>query len=519
MDTSLRVLMVEDSEDDALLIVREMRRGGYDISFTRVDSAEAMQRQLDLGHWDLVVCDYSMPHFSGDDALRLLRSTGSEAPFIFVSGTIGEDTAVAALKQGAQDYVMKGNLKRLLPAVRRELIEVKQREERFQLERELQRLQRFESFGRLAGGIAHDFNNALGVIAGWAQMGSERVGDPASVKEIFQKIESQARSSAGLTRQLLAFARRQVLQPRNIDLNELVSETINLLHSVIASNVEVRVSLAKDKPIVRADSSQIEQVVMNLCINARDAMPNGGKLVVETRVVEITEEYCRLHSQSRPGTYAAILVMDTGTGMDAATLEHIFEPFFTTKEPGHGTGLGLATVYGVVKQHEGFVTVETKIGEGTTFGIHLPLVQGPADRPQTSQPAGRQDGNETILVAEDHDGLREFVREVLERRGYHVLFARNGEEAVQIFSEHSKDIALVFLDVVMPKKNGIEAYHEIVKTKPDVPVIFTTGHTAESLLLDAATRERAAFLEKPYRLEAVGRIVREQIDRARKRTQ
>src|SRR5579864_706912 len=228
MGETIRVLMVEDSEDDATLIARELRRGGYELAFTRVDSAEAMHTALMRERWNLVICDYSMPHFTGIDALKLLRASGSEAPFIFVSGTIGEDTAVGALKQGAQDYVMKDNLKRLIPAIRRELLEAKRLQERKQLEDEIQRLQKFEQIGRLAGGIAHDFNNALGVIVGWAELGYERTSSGSPSREMFKKIREQAQRSTGLTSQLLAFARRQVLQPRNLDVNQLVSETVGL---------------------------------------------------------------------------------------------------------------------------------------------------------------------------------------------------------------------------------------------------------------------------------------------------
>src|SRR5579864_3957599 len=328
MGETIRVVMVEDSEDDAMLIARELRRGGYELASTRVDSAEAMREALMRERWDLVVCDYSMPHFTGIDALKLLRASGSEAPFIFVSGTIGEDTAVAALKQGAQDYIMKDNLKRLIPAIQRELLEARQRQERKQLEQEIQRLQKFEQIGRLAGGIAHDFNNALGVIVGWAQLGYERTPAGSSSQDMFQKIREQAQRSASLTSQLLAFARRQVLQPRNVDVNQTVSGTVDLLRSIIGPQIELNVSLTQDARIVRADATQLEQVLMNLCLNARDAMPKGGRLGIETRLVEITEEDVRLHSYAKPGKYVQILVSDNGTGMDAATLDHIFEPFF-----------------------------------------------------------------------------------------------------------------------------------------------------------------------------------------------
>jgi two-component system, cell cycle sensor histidine kinase and response regulator CckA len=512
MTEAIRVLMVEDSEDDATLIARELRRGGYEVAFTRVDSVEAMRTALTRESWDLVICDYSMPHFTGVDALKLLRATGLETPFIFVSGTIGEDTAVAALKQGAQDYIMKDNLKRLIPAIQRELLEVKQRQERKQLEQEIQRLQKFEQIGRLAGGIAHDFNNALGVIVGWAQLGYEGTPPGSPSQEMFQKIRDQARRSAGLTSQLLAFARRQVLQPRNLDLNQAVSETVSLLRSLVGDEIELNVLLTEDARIVRADPTQLEQVLMNLCLNARDAMPKGGRLGVETQIVEITEEYGRLHSYAKPGKYVQISVSDTGTGMDAATLDHIFEPFFTTKETGKGTGLGLATVYGVVKQHGGFLTVYSEPGRGSTFRVHIPVSSGIADRRAEASNAIIGGGTETILVAEDHEGLQEIVRRSLEARGYTVLMARNGEEAVRLFEENWQKIGLAVLDVMMPVMNGADAYTKMCRVRPDLPVIFTTGHTAESISLSSAIGAGVVFVEKPYTPGSLNEAIRRRLD-------
>jgi two-component system, cell cycle sensor histidine kinase and response regulator CckA len=512
MSEAICVLMVEDSEDDATLIARELRRGGYELTFTRVDSAETMHTALMRERWDLVICDYSMPHFTGLDALKLLRATGSGAPFIFVSGTIGEDTAVAALKQGAQDYILKDNLKRLIPAIQRELLEAKLRQERKQLEDEIQRLQKFEQIGRLAGGIAHDFNNALGVIVGWAQLGYELTSTGSPSREMFEKIREQAQRSTGLTSQLLAFARRQVLQPRNLDVNQLVSETVGLLRSVIGTQIELKVSLTEEARIVRADPTQLEQVLMNLCLNARDAMPRGGRLGIETQIVDVTDEYGRLRSYAKPGKYVQLSVSDTGTGMDSATLDHIFEPFFTTKEPGKGTGLGLATVYGLVKQHGGFVTVYSEPGQGSTFHVHIPLSSGVADKRATASNAKIVGGTETILVAEDHDGLREVIRRSLESRGYTVLMAHNGEEAVRLFEENRHKIALAVLDVMMPVMNGPDAYAKIYAVRPDLPVIFTTGHTAESISLSFPIAAGVIVLEKPYSPESINKAIRQRLD-------
>jgi two-component system cell cycle sensor histidine kinase/response regulator CckA len=516
MSVPLRVLMVEDSEDDAALLGRELRRGGYEVALQRVDSLAAMSAALERERWDLVICDYSMPHFSGIDALKLLRARSSEIPFIFVSGTIGEDTAVAALKLGAQDYVMKNNLKRLLPAIQRELQDVELRRERKHLEREVQRLQKFEAIGRLSGGIAHDFNNALGVILGWAQMGYDEAPRDSPLQNKLQTIIEQAERAAGLTSQLLAFARRQVLQPRNIELNDLVSETTSLLRGLLGEHIDIRVTLKSDPVCIRADATQIEQVLMNLCLNARDAMPQGGRLIIETQDVEISEEFSRVHSYAAPGRYISLSVSDTGVGMDAATLDRIFEPFFTTKETGRGTGLGLATVYGTVNQHGGFVNVYSEPGQGTTFRVYLPASSGPPEpRRQSAFNEKVVGGTETILVAEDHEALRELARHTLVSLGYSVIFASNGLEALHLFEANSTEIRLALLDVVMPVLSGPDAYSQMCAIKPDLRVIFTTGYTAESASLNHKIEEGAVFLQKPYSSQTLARAIRSTLDGAR----
>ena len=512
MALPLRVLIAEDSEDDGELIVRELRRGGYDVTFARVDTAAALEKAFSSEEWDLIISDFSMPVFSGTDALSIVRQKRPDVPFIFVSGTMGEETAVAAMKNGAQDYLMKGNLKRLVPAVQRELRDAEERRTRKRLEAHVHQLQKFEAIGRLAGGIAHDFNNMIGAIMGWADMGLDEAPQGTRLRERFEKIREQSHRAAKLTSQLLAFGRRQLLQPRKIDLNALVQEEMSFLGKVIGADIEIRVLAAPDLCPTEADPTQIEQVLMNLCLNARDAMPEGGRLVIETRNVEIGDEYCRKNAYAKPGRYALLSVSDTGTGMDAATIERIFEPFFTTKELGRGTGLGLATVYGIVKQHNGFIHVYSEPGKGTSFRVYLLAEPGTQERLEIKREERLVRGSETILLADDHEGLRDSAQEMLQTLGYRTILARDGLEALRLFEANKDCINLAVLDVVMPHLSGPEVHAKISALKPDIKVIFTTGYTSEAASLTRLAQQGAFILQKPYSLAILSQTLRSALD-------
>ncbi len=515
MPTSLRVLFVEDSDDDAALQVRLLRQADFDVTFARVDNRQSLGEALGQ-KWDLVISDYSMPDFSGTEALRIVRDKGLDIPFIFVSGTIGEDTAVSALKNGAQDYLMKSNFRRLIPAVHRELREIEDRRQRRRLEFQVHQLQRFEAIGRLAGGIAHDFNNVIGAIMGWAEMGCDDIS-PEKARERFQKIRSQAERAASLTRQLLAFARRQILQPCNTNLNNVVREEINLLKNVIGERIVIDMHLDQNARAVWADPSQIEQIIMNLCLNARDAMPEGGKLSIHTKNVEVTEEHHRRSAYALPGSYVELTVTDNGSGIDAETMEHIFEPFFTTKEMGKGTGLGLATVYGIVKQHKGFIDVESAPGRGTAFRVFLPVGQGEVKAQDKSADLPLKGGAERILIAEDNEDLRDTTRLILENLGYQVFTAATGEEAMHTFEQAKPPIDLALLDVVLPVINGPDVYQKMSAIRPDLPVIFTTGYAPESNLMAVRSGgNAAAILQKPYGSKHLAQKIRETLDRTSK---
>lgn len=515
MSTPLRALIVEDSQNDCDLLLAILQKGGYDVTYRRAYSAEMLGGMIEEGRWDIVISDYSMPGFTGTDALAMVRGKSLDVPFVFFSGTIGEEIAVHAMRSGAQDYVIKGKPARLLPAIQRELREAELRGERKQMEQRLRQLEKFEALGKLAGGVAHDFNNVIGAIMGWAELGVDRVASGSPEANLFQRIREQATRAAGLTRQLLAYARRQVLAPRSINLNQMINETSALLQKTIGAQIEVKAELAPDLSVTRADPSQIEQVIMNLCFNARDAMPKGGELLIETRNVELDENYCKRRADAQPGRYVQLSVTDTGIGMSASTIERIFEPFFTTKEVGKGTGLGLSTVIGIVKQHGGFVDVYSELGKGTAFRVYIPASEGPAEVLHSQDEASVRGGTETILIADDHDGMRDMAREILETLGYRVVLARDGEEAVRQFKANQEEISLLLLDVIMPRVDGIDAYERICKLKSSVPVIFTSGYSDHGPLLASVAAKGAAILQKPYGSKVLARKMREILDESR----
>jgi PAS domain S-box-containing protein len=386
---------------------------------------------------------------------------------------------------------------------------------RKRLEDQLRQAQKMEAVGRLAGGVAHDFNNLLSVITGYCDLLMRPLKPEDAGWVEIAEMRGAAKAATSVTRQLLAFSRQQVIEPRMLDLNGVVGKTERLLQRLVGADVQLVTRLASGAAPVRADPGQIEQVVMNLAVNARDAMPAGGRVLIETAVVDLDETALRDDPAVRPGRYVMLAVRDTGVGMDQQTQAHIFEPFFTTKAVGKGTGLGLATVYGIVRQSGGLIRVESEPGQGTTFTVYLPQADEAAAGLETGTAAPQQTaaprGSEVVLLVEDSDPLRAFGREVLELQGYTVLEAPNGPAALEVATTHGNHIDLLMSDVVLPGMNGRELAGRLMSQRPRLKVLFTSGHPAEVLERYGIEAGRP-YLQKPFSLDALARKVREVLD-------
>ncbi|MBV9388616.1 MAG: response regulator [Chroococcidiopsidaceae cyanobacterium CP_BM_ER_R8_30] len=627
MNSHLRVLVVEDLEDDMLLMLRELRHGGYTLDYVRVETAEEMQATLDRQMWDIVIADYTLPEFSAPAALKLLQHQQQDLPFIIVSGTIEEETAVAAMKAGAHDFITKSNLARLLPAVERELREAEERQKRHKAERALReadqkireqaalldvasnaifvralddrilywnqgaerlygwmaaeaigqpanqllqnrdtqletmmptlveqgewrgelskvtktgrkvivetrwtlardetgqpkfvlsvdtditdkkhleaqfyRAQRLESLGTLASGIAHDLNNVLTPILTIGQiLRSSQPKLDARSEEMLQILESSARQGANMIKQILTFTRETDGERSPIQVAPLLQEVINIVQKTFPKSICIRQNiLDQSLGLVAADATYLHQVFMNLCVNARDAMPNGGilSLCVEHRFVD--RAFAQTNLDAQIGNYTVVTVADTGTGIPLEVRDRIFDPFFTTKPLGQGTGLGLSTVLGIVKNYGGFLQVFSEVGCGTQVKVYLPVVEGTST--SSSQPEKRFDGNgELVLIVDDDVAVQLSTQLLLESHNCKVLLTNDGMKAIELYAQHQNEIKLIFLDIMMPNMSGISLTQKLKEMNPMVKIIATSGLPANREPVLAAGAN--AFLPKPYTLD------------------
>jgi len=631
----VRVLMLEDDEHDATLIRRELGRLTPPPDIRHVATEAAFVTALGEFAPHVILSDHNIPGFGGGAALELARKALPDTPVILVTGSLDEETAVAYLKAGATDYILKDRIVRLGPAVLEALQRARQRQalrrherllrqiidanpslifvkdwdgrfvlvnqavaeiygttvealvgktdadfnpdkeevahflrndrevmssgrpkliaeepvtnpaarqtrwfqtikvplrlpdddfpkllgvateitERKRLEEQLLQSQKMEAVGQLAGGVAHDFNNILTAIVGYTDLLAEDLSANTRHREDLEEIRKAARRAAALTRQLLAFSRKQVLEPRVVDLNAIVQNMDKMLRSLISENIELKAQFAPNLAAARADPNQLEQVIMNLAINARDAMPDGGTLTIETGNAKLDEDYAAKHISVVPGEYVMLAVSDTGCGMDQDTQARIFEPFFTTKPAGRGTGLGLSTVYGIVKQSGGNIWLYSEPGKGTTFKVYLPAVDAAVEEPgKPLAPAARKSAGETILVVEDDDQLRRLTHRALAGQGYTVLEADRGTTAMDIARRHKGRIDLLLTDVVMPDTNGRKLADALRTDRPGLRVLFMSGYPDGAIVHHGILDHGVAYLAKPFTTEAVTRKVREVLD-------
>jgi two-component system, cell cycle sensor histidine kinase and response regulator CckA len=527
-DAPLDVLVVEDDPDFAAHL-SAMLRGGNEASWNLRCVSRVEEALLALGTAtpDVVLLDLNRPDARDLQSLDRLR-TLSRVPIVVMTGGDDDTLPVEVLRRGAQECLFKDEMTatRVQRTVRCAVFRSADELERTEREAALRRVtedealarehlllqsQKTEAVGRLAGGVAHDFNNLVTVMRGYAELALRRVGPGEAIRRNLDQIIVAADRAGALTHQLLAFSRNQVLQPRVLDLGGVVDGLDPMLRRIIGEDVEMIVRKSGMPGAVRADPAQMEQVIVNLVVNARDAMPDGGLLTFDLANQDLDALYAGSHPGTAPGTYVMLAVSDTGQGMSAETQARVFEPFFTTKAPGRGTGLGLSTVYGIVKQSGGFIWLYSEIGRGTVFKIYLPRVDEPVDAvPAPAAPSAVR-GSETILLVEDEAALRALLTEVLESYGYRVLVAATGGAALAQAGAHGGPIDLLVTDMVMPQISGRELHARLSRDQPGLRVLFMSGY-AGGAAPSAASPDGAPFLGKPFTSDALGRAVRDVLD-------
>ena len=513
----IRVLLIDDDKDD-FIIARDLLSDIYGSGF-RLDWVSSYEDGLDeIGRdeHDVYLVDLRLGSYDGLQLIRDAIEKGSKKPLILLTGQGDREVDLEALRAGASDYLVKGQIDAtLLERSIRYSIERKRVElERAALEEQLLQSQKLESVGQLASGIAHDFNNLMTPIIGYSQMVLKSFPRECSERGYIQEIQKAAERACSLVQQLLAFSRKQTFQMKVINLNDLVINIDEMLRHLIGEDIELVVLPMPELKLVKIDPGQFEQVLVNLAINARDAMKDGGTLIIETSNVSFQDGYLEGHNEITPGYYVMLAVSDTGVGMSKDVKTHIFEPFFTTKDADTGTGLGLSTCSGIIAQSNGYIWVYSEQGRGTTFKIFLPIVGGTPEMLSQDIDSGYLPrGSETILLVEDDVQVRELAVRVLRQQGYNVLEAPNGVEGLQLAQEHGQGrIHLLLTDVVMPLIGGKEMSEKFQLLHPESRLIFTSGYTDEVIVRQGMLEPGIHFIQKPYSLTTLTRKVREVLD-------
>ena len=512
--TPLHILHLEPDRNDAGLVQAALEAGRIACTVERVENRADFVAALERNHVDLVLSDFKLPAFDGLSALEIVHTKWPALPFILVSKTPGEESAIESFKRGATDYVLKQQPSRIVPAVRRAMQEVEAHAERRRLEEQFIEAQKMEVMGQLASGVAHDFNNILGVIIGYSDLIRQELSPDNPLNKYAEEIRHAGEHATQLTRQLLVFSRKQTVQPVVLDLNEAMKDLDKMLRRLINENVELTVSPGKQIGRVKADAGYVGQVLVNLVINARDAMPNGGQLSITTSNVTLDENDVRAHPEVVPGDYVMLAVSDTGVGMTDEVKAHLFEAFYTTKPKGKGTGLGLATCQTIVKQFGGHIAAHSELGKGTTFKVYFKRVDQPLEvvaHPVQNGPLPR--GTETLMVVEDEPSVCHLANNVLTNQGYTVLRAMNGQEALRVAREHQgPPIRLVITDVIMPQMGGKVMAEWLKSSDPNLKILFTSGYTDDAIVHYGVLDPGVAFLSKPYTPATLTRKVREMLD-------
>ncbi|PKN77085.1 MAG: hypothetical protein CVU52_02005 [Deltaproteobacteria bacterium HGW-Deltaproteobacteria-10] len=520
----LRVLLIEDSEDDALLVIRALKKGGYDPEYSRVETAAAMQKSLQEKQWDIILCDYKLPEFSGPQAIATLRETNIDIPLIIVSGTIGEETAVECMRLGAQDYIMKGNLLRLAPAVEREIAEAKSRaqrrraeEEKLLMEERLQRAEKMEALGLLAGGIAHDLNNVLGIVVGYAELALGDIDEESPLKNDLLNIMTGGQKAAAIVQDMLTLARRGVSGRKVLNLNKMIgdfrksAEWRKLLS--YHPKMQIKIDLEPDLLNISGSLVHLEKTLFNLIANAGESMKQAGLLTITT-TNRYLDKPISGYDNIREGDYVVLSVADTGEGISDSDIKRIFEPFYTKKMMGRsGTGLGLAVVWGTVKDHNGYINVESTPGKGTIFTIYFPVTRQDITAEPSSVPVADYVGKgESILIVDDVKEQRELATRMLRSLNYNVSSAASGEAAVEYLKDRKVD--MLVLDMIMdPGMDGLDTYKKIIEIHPQQKAIIVSGFSESDRVQAAQSLGAGAYIKKPYVLEKLGMAVKDELAR------